>query len=66
MQIRNRPTDTENKIMDSKGETTEGRLNQDYGINIQSIIHKIDNQHGFPVHSMWKCIQYVKIIHNGK
>ena len=59
---RNRLTDIENKIMDSKREMGEGN----YGINIQSIIHKIDIQHGFTVHSTWICIQYVKIIHNGK
>ena len=56
MQNRNRLTDIKNKIMVSKEETSKGRLNQDYGINIQSTMHKIDNQDGLTVHSTWNCI----------
>ena len=46
LQNRNRLTDTENKLMVTKGKTWGGGINQELGINIHTLLYMIENQQG--------------------
>ena len=41
-----RLTNIENKLMVTKGETWQGGINQELGMNTHTLLYKIDNQQG--------------------
>ena len=65
LQSRNRLIDVENKLMVTKEETLEGGINDEFGINIYTILYKIDNQQG-PTVSTGNSTQYSVITYMGK